>query len=356
MAGSAIDTPYDPSTESTNEEQVAASRWELLRRNKEFQTIARKWVDSRQFREAHALTPEYCDADWPRCALDWMLTSKQRLELANYQVAKLRWKRHPHPNFGPVIYREKSLATLSAENATEMVDLQMMQAPYEPVTVTSTWARSPEPFQRQFRYAVLSPGVGFECLNDYVEKVANHIRWIARKLAAGDPLHEMERIGEALCELGNELYDWSALSRLYRISRSSYSSKVFNRFLNQITEDFSTPPLEIFDGRKYERHRSYLGTAQDWRWFLEAERRGLDIRKSADLAELSVLYCEDLRQRAMRGKAPRRAKAHGHSGSKFPGKVIKGRRRVVKQHVLAIEKWIRAAHPLPKLERRATPS
>ena len=42
---------YDPATETTNEEQVAATQWELLQRNKKFQTIARRWIASSQFRQ-----------------------------------------------------------------------------------------------------------------------------------------------------------------------------------------------------------------------------------------------------------------------------------------------------------------
>jgi hypothetical protein len=108
--------------------------------------------------------------------------------------------------------------------------------------------------------------------------------------------------------------------------------------------------------KTYDLHKTYQGTEEDWHWFLEAERFGLDIRNSADLYKLSEHYCEDLRQRAMRAKAPPRTKAHGHTGTKFSSQVIKNRRSVVKQHVLTIEKWIRAAYPPETREPGATAS
>jgi hypothetical protein len=58
----------------------------------------------------------------------------------------------------------------------------------------------------------------------------------------------------------------------------------------------------------------------------------------------------------MRAKAPRRTKAHGHTGTKFSSQVIKNRRRVVRQHVLTLEKWIRAAYPPQTPEPGATAS
>src|SRR5689334_3636685 len=53
----------------TNEEQVCARLWELLRRNSAFRALARQWVAAASFRQKHALTPEYLDGRRlvPRC-------------------------------------------------------------------------------------------------------------------------------------------------------------------------------------------------------------------------------------------------------------------------------------------------
>ena len=58
MSNPATEPPYNPATEASNEEQVFACRWELLRRNKQFQAVAKKWVASDSFRKTHALIPD----------------------------------------------------------------------------------------------------------------------------------------------------------------------------------------------------------------------------------------------------------------------------------------------------------
>lgn len=101
------DPPFSPANDKlSNDEQVFASFWELLRRNTEFQAIAKKWVASESFRKNHALTPDYCDFRRlaTRCALDWMLTAKQRLELANFQIEKQTWQLGRYRNFGPITW------------------------------------------------------------------------------------------------------------------------------------------------------------------------------------------------------------------------------------------------------------
>jgi hypothetical protein len=141
-----------------------------------------------------------------------------------------------------------------------------------------------------------------------------------------------------------ELRDLAEFSKVFKIPKCRYSEKRFKSFLGQIHDSFKASNL-LLPTKTYDTHESYQGTTEDWLWFLEAERLDLDIRKSADCYKLAEIYSEKLRQRAMRGKAPRRAKAHGHTGSKFSSKVIKNRRSVVKQHVRTIEKWILAAYP-----------
>lgn len=346
MCNHATEQPYNPATEASDEEKRYACRWELLRRCLQFRAVAKKWVATDSFRKAHALTPDYNDVLVERCALDWMLTPEQRLDLARFQIEELRWKRHPHPNFGPITYRQKSLVGMSRKNAADLLKLRPLQNAPKPVTPNEAWDKVSESFKRDFRLAV-RPALlksAFAPINSIIADASRLVRVIGRKLALGDPFHEMNGMAEALEEIGEKLHDLASLHQLYRLVRGPYSSKTFKGFLAQIEKDFSGPHGEIFDGRKYDRHRSYLGTVEDWRWFLEAERLGLGIRKSADLRTLSELYSEDLRQRKMRGKAPPRAKVHGHTGSKFSGKVIKNRRIVVKRHVRTIEKWILLAY------------
>jgi hypothetical protein len=124
----AQDPPFNPADDKlSNEEQVFTSHWELLRRNAEFKAIAKKWIGSKLFRKSHALTPDYSDFRRlvPRCALDWMLTPKQRLELAHFQIKKRIWQLGKDRNFGPVIWRcRDSLAMMSLKTAYDSIEVR----------------------------------------------------------------------------------------------------------------------------------------------------------------------------------------------------------------------------------------
>src|SRR5262245_10121203 len=95
---------YNPCDEPTNDEQVAAARWELLRRSTAFQKIARQWIESRDFRLTHVHTTEYHNqrTHYPRCALDWMITSAERVEVLRAQEARNHIFTDLRYIFGPV--------------------------------------------------------------------------------------------------------------------------------------------------------------------------------------------------------------------------------------------------------------
>ncbi len=337
---------YNPCLEATNLEQLIAGHWECLRRNVEFRAISRRWVSSERFRHAHALSHDYHDQQHhtPRCAWDWMLTPTQRVELATYQIEKLYWFRDREYNFGPIICRENlSPAALTRENLRELHRVEPMTNAPPPITIDDAWDVTPDLFQEQFRTAH-APGNDFGEATARLKELGSQLQRAALKLVAADLIKDLVPTANWLIEVGRELNDWAEFSKVFKIPRSRCSEKQFDQLLSQIRQNFRSAGL-LVSTRTYETHKSYQGTDDDWRWFLEAERLALDIRKSADLAELARLYSEDLRRRTIRGAAPLRAKAHGFTGSKFSSKVIKNRRRVVKRHVLSIEKWIRAAYP-----------
>lgn len=348
---------YNPNCEVTNQEKVVAGHWELLRRNEEFQKLSRRWLQSEVFRQTHALSPDYHDMEHhtPRCAWDWMLTPAQRVRLARFQIEKLHWLMDNDFNFGPVICRENfSPSAVTSKNWREFPKVEPLPDAPPPITVSQSWDFTPEHFKKQFRLAYASTNE-FEEVNERLNELANLLRVAASKLAAGDPLKESRIIAHYLFMFGGELLEMAEFSKVFKIPKRRYSEKRLETFLDQIRASFKAAQL-VVPTKTYDTHKSYQGTDEDWRWFLEAESLGLDIRKSADLATLAERYSEDLRQRAMRGKAPRRAKAHGHTGTKFSGKVIKNRRSVVKRHVLTIAKWIRAAFPRHTPEPGATTS
>jgi len=244
---------------------------------------------------------------------------------------------------------------MSRKTAYDTIELRPLKNAPQPIRFSEAWGRASEPFKHQFRFAVHPWKPAFASINKTIEDAARSLGIIARKLQAGDPLHEVEIMAVHAFELGSALHLLSGNYRLYRFAHGDYSSKALNGFLERIKQDFSGPHGQTFSAKKYDSHRSYLGTAQDWQWFLEAETRELDTSVSVDLYELARLYCEDLRLRAIRRKAPRRTQAHGHTGARFKSKVVKNRRSAVKRHVVKIKEWIRKEYlPLPSAPATAT--
>ena len=345
---SAAEPLYNPATETESEEQVVASRWELLRRKTEFQAVAKEWIASESFRKNHSLTPAYCDFARlvPRCALDWMLTAERRAALAHFQIEKRTWQLGKHRNFGPIIWRfRNSAAAMSRKTAYGSIEVRPMTNTSKPISFNNAWDSVSEHFKRQFRFAVLPRKPSFALINETIGEAALVLGIIARKLQAGDPLHEMEIMAAFAFELGADLYQLAGNYRLYRIAHGGYSNSAFKGFLNRIKEDFSGSFGEISDGRKHDSHRSYLGTEKDWHWFLEAERLKLDIKKSPDLYRLAELYYDDLRRQKMRGQAHPRTKAHGHTGAPVSSKDKRNHRNDVRKHILKILEWIQKEYP-----------
>lgn len=344
-----MSTIYDPNHEATNEEKVIAGHWECLRRNKKFRAISARWLKSEKFRRSHALSLNYHDMQQhtPRCAWDWMLTADQRVSLGKFQLEKLRWFFDNDFNFGPIICRQNfSPVYAGSKNWLHFLKVEPMPNPPTPITVDQAWDSTPEMFKKQFRLAYRPPHE-FEEVNARLAEHVMPLRMAAKKLAAGDPLKEMPVIAHYLFTLANELRDLAEFFKVFKIPKSRQSEKQFTLLLGKIHESFKASNL-LLPTKTYDRNKSYQGTDEDWHWYLEAERLGLDISKSADCYKLAEIYSHLLRQRVMRGNAPRRAKSHGHSGSKIPSKVIKGRRSIVKRHVRAIERWVEAAYPPQK--------
>jgi hypothetical protein len=272
-----------------------------------------------------------------------MLTVEQRLRLAEFQIEKLHWFFEPDFNFGPIICRENfSRAAVTRKNWRDFLRVEPRPNAPPPITVSQSWASVPELFKEQFLLAY-SSNAEFGEVNARLDELGNLLRIAAIKLAAGEPLTEIHSIANSLLDFGSELHQLAEFSKVFKIPKRCYSEKRLNQLLDEIRESFQAARL-LVPTKRYDTHASYQGTSEDWRWFLEAERLGLDIHKSADAYKLAEIYSEDLRQRTMSGKAPRRAKGHGFSGTKVPSLVLKNRRSIVKRHVLTIKEWIRAAY------------
>ncbi len=340
---------YDPNSEVTNAEKVIAGHWECLRRNVDFRSLSKRWLASEKFRLKHALSPDYYDMEnhTPRCAFDWMLPTVERVRLAEFQIENCRWLLDRDFNFGPIVCHENfAPVAVTRQNWREFLRVEPMPHAPPPVTVSQSWNRTPDEFKRQFRLAYFSAHE-FGEINARLAEHGTCLARLASRLNAGDPLKEVSVIANYLFGLGQELRELAEFCKVFKIPTSRVSEKRFKAFLGQIHDSFKASGL-LVPTKTYDTHNSFQGTNEDWRWFLQAEDLGLDIRKSADVHRLAEIYSEDLRQRTIQGQAPRRAKPHGHSGTKFSSRVIKNRSSTVKRHVLAVENWIRLAYPRSK--------
>jgi hypothetical protein len=337
---------YDPNTEATNDEIVVAGHRELLRRNKEFRSLSVRWLKSEKFRRGFVLTADYHDLQQhtPRCALDWMLTAAQRVRLAEFQIGKFRWFFDNRFNFGAIICREKlPPLALTRENGRNFVSVEPLPDAPPPITVEQSWDCVSNLFKEQFRLAYRTPNE-FGEVNSRLAGLSRLLRVVGGKLAVGDRFNEMPIMAHILFLIGTELRDLAEFSKVFKIPKLGYCEKRFSEILARIRESFNAS-VPLTPTKKYDTHKSYQGTTEDWKWFLEAESLGLDIHRSADLWELSRRYCEELRNRSMRGKAPRRTKSRGFSGSAILSKDIKNSRNTVKGHVKKIEHWIETRYP-----------
>lgn len=336
---------YNPNSEATNEEQVIAAHWELLRRNKKFRSLSARWLKSEKFRRGFVLTSAYHDLQrhTPRCAWDWMLTSEERVRLANFQIANLKWVFDSRYNFGPLICpQEFSAIEVTRENFRQYFRPECLPNPPAPLRVDQCWREVPDLFKTQFRTAYNS-GFEFGEIASSLASVAKFLR-DAAVLLKRDALKNSVEVAKLLFNCGSELRDLAEFCKVYSIPRGCYSERQFKKFLERVRADFNAT-IPLTPTKKYDAHKSYYGTAEDWRWFLEAEWRGLDIRTSADLLALSKVYSEDLRGRVKRGNAPHRTNGYGFKGTSIRYKLVKNRRITVKRHIENIEKWIDDAYP-----------
>jgi hypothetical protein len=342
-----VPTIYDPNAENSEEEKVFAARWELLRRNREFIGVAEKWICSSDYRRVFSASPDYHNlaVHRPRCALDWMLTPRERHELAKVQIPALRWMYEQRFNFGPIICRLKAPA-VTARNRDHLISLfevRPLQTRAPVLHLDDDWRHCPAGFKRQFRLACAEP-MDCEAINGQLDDISKWMNQAAQKIGTGDECGEAVYIAVRLSEIATRLRRLAEFSIVFSFPKRRIPERIFRSWIHLLRQAHTEMQL-IEPTSKYDRHKSFLGTAEDWRWFLQAERLGLDVKRSRDLSKLAHVYSEDLRAMNLLGKARNTVKSHGFSGSAVPKAVVRNRRSTVKKHVRSIEHWINQQYP-----------
>jgi hypothetical protein len=335
---------YNPCDEPSNSEQIVAARWELLRRNKTFQQVARQWIESREFRLKHVHTPEYHNQriHYPRCALDWIITPAERVEVlraqeeTNHIFSDLRYI------FGPVRCKHvvSDFETIKCRGRgclrIEPVRSHIL------LRLDDNWRDAPAFFKRQFRFAIKGDFQFLE-LKAQMKKLGIFLEWAAHRLAKGAGKAQFKEIADQMWNLGSECSEIGEFYRVFALPDATYTPAGLKQSFDRIRKSFAAAGQ--FDQRaKFNRTKSFLGTAEDWRWFLAAEARGLDWTKSKDVYRLAESYTEDLKPRP--GK-PNRAnvKAYGGQGQRTKSTAVKNRRNTIVAHCESIKRWIEKQYP-----------
>ena len=339
--------PYDPTSEPTNAEKVAAANWECLRRNPKFQDVARQWMASEEFRHQHSLTTDYhhSKTHFPRCALDWMLTPSQRVELFRYQVSHLHIYTDTRFNFGAIVQQQKiETQHLRRQAIPDFITAGPLPNAPRPLKLDDTWRSAPEEFRAQFRFVIAQPEE-LQDLTSAIRQRADPLRIMAQKVAAGDPMNEAQLMARDLQWLGDQFHDFGEFYKVIAIPNGVYTTRSIDEVLEKIRAIFANAK-QIVPYKKYNLHKSYYGTTEDWRWFLEAESRGLDKKKQPDLYKLAEIYSEHLKQLPAAARR-RNVQTVGFRGEKVPSRLLKSRRATILKHLDSIQKWIDDIYPPP---------
>jgi hypothetical protein len=336
---------YDPNSESTSDEQAVAAHWECLRRNAKFQETAKLWVRSESFRRDHALSPDYRHAKihFQRCALDWMLRPSERLDLATFQISQGSRFKDGRFNFGPIVAKlQIPKALVTARNFSDAFQVGA-QAETGVLRLEDNWQQAPQPFKEQFRVAIIDRRE-LRDITQFIGNGAMLTRLIAKYVAAGDPHNEKLTLADRLMVFGDELYDLGEFYALFAFPRNATFSRLKAMFSH--VKKVLDKSGQLTQTRRYNLHRSFYGTREDWHWFLEAEARHLDPGKTSDLYKLADVYSEHLRRTAP-GQRRKNVKTGGFRGTKVEGRLLRNRRATVLRHIQNIQGWIDRSYPPP---------
>ncbi len=345
------DTIYDPNSEPAGDVRNAALHWELLRRNTVFRKIADQWASDPKYRFEYARSEDYHHqkVHFPRCALDWMISVEDRLDVARRQIAEGRWFRDERFNFGPIIAKlESNPLDLKREKMPGAVSLRPMPGRHHVLSINQSWPATPPAFRTQFTNAL---GCGFPLvfLTEKLAGLGKLLLWAAARLQRGDAPEKLPELIQQLAIASDHLRPMAEFHHVVAIPNGRVPTHVLDEHLARI-RSYCVEQGMVDD--RFSRNKSWLGTAIAWHWFLEAESRGLDIHKGEDIYELARLYSLDLQVKKYSDDIRSDAKVPGFSTAKPKGMAISNRRKVVKEMIQQIVGWRDEIYPPARWIRR----
>ena len=306
---------FNPATDvSSTEEQAAASRWECLRRNTEFRAVADRWMS-----DASCRGKMIEDDPRPRCALGWMLNPDEACHLAK-DLAKIgKLKLDERFNFGPFQQQFKATrlkGSLSFESLLDCFVLTPDRRHKSQLSYEHNWLQAPSGFRKQFLIAC-SGGKDFHVHSG--EVLRNQVCWVVNRLLVCASAAEAQSIGRMLFEKFYDLREYSDKLLVLDVGDKVYPRWRVNELLEQVRHQIPT-----MTGHSEEK-RSWYGTTENWRWYLEWESNGHNVRETAN----SYVKEKSPKQTATKSIAARERDA----------------RKTIKDHVDVIERWIKQTDP-----------
>jgi hypothetical protein len=323
---------YNPKSAVGDLEQVFAANWELLRRVPAFQAIAKQWSENEKFRLQHVgERAVYKDNVFARCALDWMLTSKQRFRLAKHQMQHRLFFWDQTANFGPIIV-EKRLERLTA-GLRECID-DLVKVKPDPnsggvLHLGQTWPCTPLKFRSQFASVFDSDDLATIELGEpglILTRVGNML--LKGKSVSSE---EQAALGRYLFQLGENFVRVSRELKIAAIRRHHfYSERRVDEILRRIKESL---PYQPRTGNDLDTKRSFLGTPDQWNKFLAWEAHDYNAYRAA--AEFAPKWARKAKRRI--GDPSRSERQRDIAGS-------------IRKAVKAIQQWFPKIYPVRNLQ------
>ena len=264
---------YNPNSEPAELDKFIASNWELMRRAPEFREIAEKWISSPEFRISHVRERKvYRENPHARCALDWMLTPKQRYDLATFQMQNKLFFWKPADNYGPIdvaVDLGRQRAGIE-ESIARLFDVTPAVNAGTPLRVDRPWPRAPKKFRSQFASIFGGQDLVEIDLNASGRALMN----IGDGLLSDKPMTAEDKIaiGQYLSQLGGHYCRLSKDCKIPAIRRHHFFSEdSIDAILQRIKNSL---PYQPKTGADFASKRSFLGTHDQWDKFLAWEAHG----------------------------------------------------------------------------------
>lgn len=248
-----------------------------------------------------------------------MLNPDEACLLAKELLPHGRLKLDERFNFGPIHQQFKATrlkGPLTLETLFDAFTLTPDRRHKFRLSCKHNWLQAPPGFRKQFVIAC-SGGKDFSIHNGRVLRT-NLIQFANRLLACQDAA-EAHSLGRQCFERIYELGEYSDKVIVLNLGNKEYPHWQANELLELVRGQIPTMT------RRSEEKRSWYGTGENWRWYLEWENNGQKVREAANA------YVKE--------KSPKQ------TGKKSIAARERDARKTIRDHIEVINRWIKQTYP-----------